>query len=162
VIAFFDAELQHAWEFITCVGPANNSTVSSASPLTVSKEGANSEQHRQTYSESKVCEDRTAMPHSLVLAVLLAKEVNEWGHLLLALTARTVELGWNLADLASASPLPCILASLHPCILASLHIDHSAPIVSKLQSWLARCLHEPGQMPGDLLFVLTVLLKESS
>jgi hypothetical protein len=142
VIAFFDAELQHAWEFITCVGPANNSTVSSASPLTVSKEGANSEQHRQTYSESKVCEDRTAMPHSLVLAVLLAKEVNEWGHLLLALTARTVELGWNLADLASASPLPCILASLHPCIsiillLLSASFSHGWPDVCMN---LAKCL----------------------
>lgn len=52
---------------------------------------------------------RTGEQRSHVLAILLAKEVNEWGHLATAVAGRATELGWQLAELTGAQPscLPC-------------------------------------------------------
>ena len=48
---------------------------------------------------------------SRVLAVLLAKEVNEWGHLTTAVAGRSTELGWQPAQLDGT------LASRSSCII---------------------------------------------
>jgi hypothetical protein len=114
-MAFFEAELQHSWEFITSVSTANDSCIS-ALPDPASAVSTDSSERGEgkdlLHACSGVSQASTgARPRSLVLAVLLAKEVNEWGHLFTAVAARAVELGWNPAALAGAPCLPlCCVA----------------------------------------------------